>query len=449
MVPKVWTYVLVGALVVDLVLSASGQVAVVDGLLTGPLRVEEIVALVALVASVVAVVAGVAIVRSLLRARDELERRAQVIDAAEAMSDDWLWESDVEGTLTYSSIGVTELLGYAPAEVVGRSTFELLYDDASRTQARLLLTTSVTARTGWDDAQLRWRHRDGSPVSLHGAAVVLKGHGGELVGYRGARRPADRDEISRHERAEQRQRIESALATNDVDMALQPLVSLVTGEVAGVEALARFRDGRSPDQWFADATSCGRLKDLDELTFTAALRLFAKLPDLVYLSVNASPELLVDRSFCDRLCGSRLPLDRLVIEITEHAQVADYPTLNTSVNRLRGQGVRFAIDDTGAGYASLNHVLELRPEIIKLDRALIDNVDSDPARRALVTALVLLALEIGASVTGEGVETSDQLSALSTLGVDHAQGYLLARPSTDRSLWPDWWSRRWAGALTV
>jgi EAL domain-containing protein (putative c-di-GMP-specific phosphodiesterase class I) len=260
---------------------------------------------------------------------------------------------------------------------------------------------------------------------------------------------SDTDAASRRRLDEVRQRVHATLAERDVEMALQPLVSLVTGEIAGVEALARFRDGRGPDQWFAEAQECGKVRELDELTFRTALDLISTLPPDVYLSVNASPDLLVDRGFCAGLVSSGLPLDRLVIEITEHAQVPDYPALKAAVDGLRAQGVRFAIDDTGAGYASLNHVLQLRPDIIKLDRALITDVADDPARRALVTALVLLALEIGASVTGEGVETADQLSALSTLGVDHAQGYLLARPSTDSALWRGWWGRRWIGALPV
>jgi EAL domain-containing protein (putative c-di-GMP-specific phosphodiesterase class I) len=89
-------------------------------------------------------------------------------------------------------------------------------------------------------------------------------------------------------------------------------------------------------------------------------------------------------------------------------------------------------------------VLQLNPDIIKLDRALIENLDDDRARRSLVTALVLLALDIGASVTGEGVETDTQKDTLATLGVDQAQGYLLDRPTTDHNVWQRWWSRSWA-----
>ena len=449
MVPRLWAYVLAAALGADLVLSGITQVAEVDDVLSGRARPHELVAVTGLVATAVAVLAGAMIVRSLLRARAELARRDQIIAAAATTSGEWQWESDVEGVITYSSRGVSALLGHEPSDLVGRPVFELLHDDEARSEAHRLLSKHLAARAGWEDAVLRWRHRDGSAVALHGSAVAITDARGHVVGFRGARRPAGDGPVARHEGAELRERVDTVLATGDVETALQPLVSLVTGTVTGVEALARFRDGRGPDRWFADARACGRAKELDELAFLTALRHFETLPGSVHLSINASPELLVDPSFRRRLTDSGAPLERLFVEITEHARVADYPALNSAVADLRRSGVRFAIDDTGAGYASLNHVLQLRPEVIKLDRALIDGVDIDPARRSLVTALVLLALEIGATVTGEGVETSAQLSALSTLGVDQAQGYLLARPSTDSADWASWWHRRWRDALAV
>lgn len=399
--------------------------------------------------ALLAILGVVALARALFRARQELERSGQVIAAAASMSHDWLWESDAKGTLCYSSPGVKALLGYEPEELVGRASVELLFDDAGREEMRRVFGSARASRRGWDHRVATWRHRDGSPVELHGAAVALKDRKGRVVGYRGARRLSSEDDLHRRALDEKRQRLDAAIAGRGVRMALQPLVSLVTGEVAGVEALARFGDGRAPDQWFRDAQECGRVRELDELTFCTALDLFAQLPESVYLSINASPDLLVDPDFCPRLAASSLPLDRLVIEITEHARVLDYPALNAALDCLRAQGVRFAIDDTGAGYASLNHVLQLRPDIIKLDRGLILDLEEDPARRSLVTALVLMALEIGASVTGEGVETTEQLQALSTLGVDHAQGYLLARPCTDHDEWAGWWQHRWVGAVPL
>jgi EAL domain-containing protein (putative c-di-GMP-specific phosphodiesterase class I) len=225
--------------------------------------------------------------------------------------------------------------------------------------------------------------------------------------------------------------------------ALQPIVDLDSGLLAGVEALARFEDGRSPHVWFGDALKTGQALELDAFAFHAALTTLAWVPPGCYLSVNATPELLLSGLLQRGLLDSGLPLDQLVIEVTEHAPVGCYPDLQRALSELRGRGVRLAVDDTGAGYASLSHVLQLRPSIIKIDRSLITDVSTDQARRSLVTALVLLGLDLGATVTGEGIETVEERRTLTDLGVGFGQGYLLARPSTNRSDWQQWASRNW------
>jgi EAL domain-containing protein (putative c-di-GMP-specific phosphodiesterase class I) len=238
-------------------------------------------------------------------------------------------------------------------------------------------------------------------------------------------------------------RLTSTIAERAVDVALQPIVDLASGELAGLEALSRFRDGRGPDAWYGEARETGQGLELDRLAFTNALRLLRRLPPRCYLSINASPELIRDPALRLELCSGRHDLERLVVEITEHVQIGNYPHLHDALAPLRERGVRLAIDDTGAGYASLSHVLQLRPDVIKIDRSLIADVTGDPARRSLVTALVLLALDLAATVTAEGVETPAELETLATLGVDHAQGFLLGRPSPDPLHWRRWEQRNW------
>jgi PAS domain S-box-containing protein len=391
-----------------------------------------------------AVAAAAGVLWTVFVSRGEMHRRGQVMDAAASTSRDWLWESDVHDRLTYSNQAVGDLLGYQPAALLGASVFDLLADEANRGRALAMRDQSRQAASGWDDIELEWRHRDGSTVALQGSAAPIRDRAGQIVGFRGTRRLVSDD---RHPRAvvlAARQRIAQLLTTGSLDVALQPIVDLASGRVAGVEALARFGDGRSPDVWFGDAYVAGRTRELEEYAVNAALPLLRDIPASVYLSVNASPSLLMHVPFGERLIGSGLALGRLVIEITEHDRVADYDRLNAALAPLRERGVRFAIDDTGAGYASLSHVLRLHPDMIKLDRDLITNLDDDRARRSLVTALVLLALDVGAAVTGEGVETATQLETLATLGVDQVQGYLLAPPSTARKQWQAWWPRHWS-----
>ncbi len=441
MVERVWLYLLVAALGLHLALSGAGQIVELrETALSGERGAQWVLAVASVVALAAVVVTSLTVARRLVHSRQELDRRITTVAAAESLSSEWLWESDLDGRLTYSSEGVHALLGHPPEAVVGRSLLDLLYDAGSRARAQDLLVGRRTALSGWQDVELTWMHQDGRPVRLNGSAVVVRDNKGRVAGFRGARRPAgaeapvgDGDAL---------RRLQAFLAEPELDVALQPLVDLADRSIVGVEALARFRDGRSPDQWFREAQVCGLGKQLDLVAFETAAALLEVIPEGVHLSVNAGPDLLLDPRLRRRLVQSGLPLHRLVIEVTEHARVTDYAALSHAVESLREHRVRFAVDDTGAGYASLNHVLQLRPDVIKLDRGLITGVESDPARRALVTALVLLALELGASVTGEGIETLGQLEALATLGVDHGQGYLLARPTTDRDQWAAWWASR-------
>lgn len=441
MVERIWLYLLLGALALHLALSGAGQVVELREMTrSGERGVQWVLSVAALVALAAVVVTSLTVARRLVHSRQQLEQRARSVAAAESLSSEWLWESDLDGRLTYSSEGVHALLGRPPEAVVGRSLLDLLYDADSRGRAQHLLVGRRTALSGWQDIELTWMHRDGRPVRLSGSAVVVRDNKGRVAGFRGARRPAGADAPVGD--VDALRRLQGFLADPELDVALQPLVSLADQALVGVEALARFRDGRSPDQWFREAQACGLSKQLDLVAFETAAELLEVIPEGVHLSINAGPDLLLDPRLRRRLVQSGLPLHRLVIEVTEHARVTDYAALGHAVESLREHRIRFAVDDTGAGYASLNHVLQLRPDVIKLDRGLIAGVESDPARRALVTALVLLALELGANVTGEGIETLGQLEALATLGVDHGQGYLLARPTTDPDQWAAWWASR-------
>lgn len=441
MVERVWVYLLVAALTMHLAISGAAQVGELREMtLSGDRGAHWVLAIAGLCALLAVVVTSLAVAQRLVHSRRELEHRTRTVAAAESLSSDWLWESDLDGRLTYCSEGVHTLLGYAPEAVVGRSVLDLLYDADSRRRAQQLLVGRRTALSGWQDVDLRWMHQDGRPIRLTGSAVVVRDAKGRVAGFRGARRPVGADAPVGDREA--LRRIQDFVADPDLDMALQPVLSLADRSIIGAEALARFRDGRGPDQWFREAQACGMSKQLDLVAFEAAVGLLEEIPPGLTLAINAGPDLLLDTRLRRRLVQSGLPLDRLLIEVTEHARVTDYAALGRAVESLREHQVRFAIDDTGAGYASMNHVLQLRPDVIKLDRGLITGIESDPARRALVTALVLLALELGASVTGEGIETLGQLEALETLGVDHGQGTLLARPSTDRDQWATWWARR-------
>ncbi|GAA4964203.1 EAL domain-containing protein [Kineococcus glutinatus] len=240
------------------------------------------------------------------------------------------------------------------------------------------------------------------------------------------------DQLARHERrerarAEREEAVERCFAPGGLPMVVQPIVDVVTGRVAGVEALARPSCFGGPARAFAAAQESGRGADLELLAVESALRLLPELPEGVYLSVNASPATVCDERLLRKVAAA--PAGRVVVEITEHSAVSDYPPLLAALDRLARLGVAVAVDDAGSGFASLQHVLAVSPQLIKLDVGLVRDVDSDPSRRALARAMVLFAGELGARLVAEGVETAAELATLRELGVRYVQGFHLARPA--------------------
>jgi EAL domain-containing protein (putative c-di-GMP-specific phosphodiesterase class I) len=199
-----------------------------------------------------------------------------------------------------------------------------------------------------------------------------------------------------------------------------------TGAVIGFEALTRFDDGVPPDRTFLAATEVGVALELEAATIAAALDAADPLPADAFLDINVSPDMIMAVEPLRELLGRSSA--RVVLEITEHVGIEDYVALREAVARL-GNDVRFAVDDTGAGFASMRHILELAPSHVKLDRALITRIDTDPARQALVTGLVHFAEAIAAVLIAEGVESPAERDALLGLGVRFGQGYLLGRPA--------------------
>jgi EAL domain-containing protein (putative c-di-GMP-specific phosphodiesterase class I) len=237
---------------------------------------------------------------------------------------------------------------------------------------------------------------------------------------------------------ESARRIEHVLAGDLLSIVFQPIVSLADGRLVGTEALSRFdaEPRRPPNEWFAEADAVGRGVELELRAVARALARFDELPAGAYMSVNASPLAAVAPELKDLLRGA--PARRIVLELTEHTQVEDYGALLDALERSRDEGVRIAADDTGAGYAGLQHLLRLHPNVVKLDIALTRNIDADPARRALASALVTFACEIGAVLVAEGVESLAELRSLRGLGIASAQGYRLGRPGPVSDLRADY-----------
>ena len=218
--------------------------------------------------------------------------------------------------------------------------------------------------------------------------------------------------------------VEALIASGQPAVHLQPIHRLKGRTPIGVEALARFPGDLPPDQWFGKAGRVGLGADLEYAAAASAIRALPYVPAPCYLAVNASPDLLVSGRLEQLLGGT--PVGRIVVEITEHAAVQDYQTLRAALAPLAGH-VRIAVDDVGAGYSGLRHILDLGPDILKLDMSLTRDVDHDPARRALIGAMVRFAESIRCTLVAEGIERQDELRALEELGVTAGQGWYFSR----------------------
>jgi EAL domain-containing protein (putative c-di-GMP-specific phosphodiesterase class I) len=206
---------------------------------------------------------------------------------------------------------------------------------------------------------------------------------------------------------------------------LQPIVDLATGARVGAEALSRFPQqwGLAPDECFADAHLIGEGDRLELL----ALRRAAEHLDHVsgYVAMNVSPATLLTPACAGLL--AEMPLDRVVLELSEHDQVADYDELRAALAPLRARGMRLAIDDVGAGFSSLRHIVVTAPDVIKLDRSMVTGLGADRVLQVVTQSLVGLARATGAKVVAEGVETAEDAVTLAALGVDLGQGWHFGR----------------------
>lgn len=236
----------------------------------------------------------------------------------------------------------------------------------------------------------------------------------------------DLDAMKAHE--EKVARVTAVLELGQPHIVYQPIFRSSEHRIVGVECLSRFRlePQRTPDVWFAEAREIGLGVRLELNAILSALDGLRRMPGDFYVAFNVSPQTII----CGGIDGyiDDLEPHRVVLEITEHSLVEDYGLLNKCLVPLREAGVRVAVDDAGAGYASMRHVLAIHPDIIKLDLSLTRDIDTDSPRRALAAALIEFARQTQSHVVAEGVETASELAALQALGVDDVQGYHLARP---------------------
>ena len=262
----------------------------------------------------------------------------------------------------------------------------------------------------------RGADRTGPSIDLLAAAIDYAGMASAMLG------PALG---SRGEESRARRRLGLVLKERAFHPVFQPVIDLNTEHVIGFEALTRFEDGTAPDVRFAEAARRGMGLPFEKAAVEEILAMSQRLPADVWLGINVSPIHVLDPQWLVALLADvRRPV---LLELTEHAQVEDYRALRAALRPLIGQ-VQIVVDDAGAGYASMRHILELRPAFVKLDISLVRGIQADRVRQALVAGLAFFATRSGSQLIAEGIETEAEATALRELGVPLGQGYRFGRP---------------------
>jgi EAL domain-containing protein (putative c-di-GMP-specific phosphodiesterase class I) len=214
------------------------------------------------------------------------------------------------------------------------------------------------------------------------------------------------------------------LETRGIQPVYQPIVRMDDRSVTGFEGLSRFPDAQPPEAMFRRAARLGLGIELELLAVARLLEGARALPPDLPVALNLSMSTAVAVDLVEVLADR----DRTVkLEVTEHERIDDYEPLLTTLRRL--DDVLLVVDDAGSGYASLQHILRLRPDEVKLDRAWVQGIDRDRARQVLIGGLRSFVEEVGATLVAEGVERPEEAATLRRIGVELGQGYLFGRPA--------------------
>ncbi|ABK03366.1 diguanylate phosphodiesterase [Arthrobacter sp. FB24] len=388
----------------------------------------------------IVVFAAIQLNRQRQRERAQASESSGYIEKLMRTSREWLWAVDHNGTITFSSPMCGPLIGYTPSELVG-SPIGLVLDPADLAAA-LKSQPVVEDESSFNGLVLVCRHRDGSRVLMEVTGHTVYGAEGTGKGFEGTARALDSPSPSDRAAERIRERVTALVSGQGIVTAFQPIRCLRSGTVIGAEALSRFptSDGTTTEAWFMQAASIGMEAEMELLALRTALHTAAALPRGIFVAINLSPGVCLDPRVLESISQGTIHPSGLVLEVTERQKVDDYGQLLSALAPLRSSGVRVAIDDAGAGFASMQHIVQLKPDLIKLDRTIIRDIDSDRSHRALGAAIVGFAAETAALLVAEGIETAAELDAVTTLGMTAGQGYFLGRPSlepVDWALWQD------------
>jgi PAS domain S-box-containing protein len=335
-----------------------------------------------------------------------------------------------DGTYRYVSAAAKELLGYEPGELVDTSAYTYLHPDDV---GKIELAHRSTLEGAPFAVSYRIRRKDNEYVWVETTTRTIPDEeGSEGTEIFCCTRPLENrlvlERLTSDEHQESVERLERVIDEEQIGPVYQPIFELETERVIAYEALSRFPGdpARGPDRWFAEAWDVGLGLPLELTAVSLAARALPRLPPDVDLCVNASPQTISSRRFVSTFGNAA---NRVVVELTEHLSVDDYEGFASRLTPLRRAGGKIAIDDFGAGYASLRHILKVRPEWIKLDISLVERIHENSVAHALASALITFANEVGVRVIAEGIESEEELDALLEIGFRYGQGFYFGLPA--------------------
>ena len=245
------------------------------------------------------------------------------------------------------------------------------------------------------------------------------------------------DAMHRQRRGARREtrQLRELLRLGKIRTVFQPVVDLEGRVILGYEALSRpiQSEFQNPEHLFRVAYACEEVWALERLCRRKALENLAGLAQGQLLFLNIEPESVYDPELRVQMGGDFLTEagvkpDRIVLEITEHAAVKDFPLFRQALRHFQNQGFRLAMDDVGSAYSGLKTIAEIRPDFIKIDMSLTRDVHANDIKRELLSTICKFSRTAGITVIAEGIEHAEDLRTLREIGVRFAQGFLLARP---------------------
>jgi PAS domain S-box-containing protein len=339
---------------------------------------------------------------------------------------DMLCLASVDGYFKVLNKAWSETLGYSDEELLSRPFLDLVHpDDRAATLAEV---SNISDGSPAVQFRNRYRCKDGSYKWLAWRAAAATADGTIYARARDVTTDIAAESDLTPRKQEQWTRVQTAIASDAISMVFQPIVDATTLDASGYEALARFAidPARPTNTWFEDADASGLRAQLELHAIRRAMAGAEQLPARSFLSINTSPATLATEGFRDAM--SQLDSRRTVLEVTESAASEHSDALARAISPLRQEGIRLAIDDAGAGVTASEDIARLEPDFIKLDIFLIRNINAEPLKRAVVTAIVSFAAKIGAQPIAVGVETAAELATLVDLNVFMAQGFYVGRP---------------------